>query len=680
MRFSAILRFTDPAARGKSRIVKRLNAWRETRELFLLDLAYLAVVTPVLLLVKLPMLLFLLLVLVLLLARKRGSVATLLFVALAGLFAIFFSIYGAFNFAGLSRLKLFVELILYLLLLAVSLQRLTRTVNFYLLVSPVLVLALSLFFFDSIAMLVYVVFEVFVLLWLILAYRTRADALSSLRVTGMLFALSLPWVVLLFFFFPRISFEHASYGFRGDEITRTGHDGTMRMDGAALLVPSERIVMEVGFQNAMPPDGQLYFRGSVLYRDKKDHWEPLPSYVRRAFAPKQNAQVGMYRSADDVTAYKVSLYPTHKKWLYLLDLPIEAPEGATINADFETTLEKPVNEPQHYDAGSALVYRYGDRTERTVLAYARDVNRSANPRSAKAADTIAAANPDPKQRLDALFRFFRDQNLTYSLRPEPLDLNHTADSFLFDKRKGYCVHFAGSFVTLSRLAGLPARVVTGYKADRKNSVKNYLAVKERDAHAWAEVYLSDHWQRVETTAAAAFIDSESAELLRQTGTLEDNGERLTRLNLYLLYIKYQVETWVLQYSHFRQMRLLENVKQHPALAAKLAAAFALIVLASAALFLWLRRPRCRDRLLCLLRPLLSRLQRRGFTREEGETLHRLFARYLDRYPGSALAEVDRLYHRLQYGTAHEDAVQFKKAIRAFLRESPAKGDSDARKL
>ncbi|WP_345985851.1 DUF3488 and transglutaminase-like domain-containing protein [Sulfurimonas sp. HSL-1656] len=677
MRFLPIWRSTDPAAKQPGRIVSRLQSWSASRELFLLDLAYLAVITPLLLLLKAPMLLFLLLVLVLLLAGKKGSTATLLLVAMTGLLAVFFSIYGAFNFAGLSRLKLFVELILYLLLLAVSLQRLTRTINFYLLISPVLLLALSLFFFDSIAMLGYVVFEVFVLLWLMLAHRTGADPLFSLRITGMLFALSLPWVVLLFFFFPRISFEHASYGFRGDDITRTGHDGTMRMDSAALLVPSERIVMEVGFQGTIPADGQLYFRGSVLYRDKKDHWEPLPSYVRRAFIPAQNAQRGMYGSAQQVTAYKVSLYPTHKQWLYLLDLPLEAPEGATINADFETTLKKPIEEPQRYDAGSALVYRYGGRTERTVLYYALDVNRSAHPRSAKAADTLAAANPDPEQRLGALLRFFRDQNLTYSLRPEPLDLNHTADSFLFDKRKGYCVHFAGAFVTFSRLAGLPARVVTGYKADRKNSVNNYLAVKERDAHAWAEVYAGGRWQRVETTATASFIDNESAELLRQTGTLEDNSDRLTRLNLYLLYVKYQVETWVLQYSHFRQMRLLEKIKTNPLFAAKLAAAFALLVLASAALFLWLRRPRCGNRLLCLLRPLLTRLQRSGFVREEGETLHTFFTRYLAAHPGSALADVDRLYHRQQYGRNEEDAVQFKKAIRAFLREKPAKGSSDA---
>lgn len=653
---------------SRSGYADAVSGWTANRELFLLDLAYLAVLPPLLLLVKAPMLLFLGLVLALLLWRKRGTPLTLLLVALGGTAAIFFSMYGAFNFAGLSRLKLFVELMVYLLLLAVILQRLTRKINAYLLVSPALLLALSLFFFDSVVMLAYVIFEIFLLLWLILAYRMRTDLIQSLRMTGMLFAFSLPWVVLLFLFFPRISFEHASYGFRADEIRRTGHDGTMRMDSAALLVPSERIVMEVGFEHGIPQNSQLYFRGSVLYLDRQDRWEPLPPWIKRRFAPVQTARRGMFERITDLVAYKVSLYPTHKKWLYLLDLPYEAPEGAVINADFETTLEKPVDEPQHYAAGSGLTYRYGAQADQTVLRIASDYNASANPRALRIAREIMHANPQPKQRLQALFNRFLQSDLTYSLHPEPLDLNHSVDSFLFDKRKGYCVHFAGSFVTMARMAGLPARVVTGYKADRKNSVNNYLAVKERDAHAWAEVYVDGHWERIETTATAAHIDDETAALLRQGETLKDESDRLMRINLYLLYLKYQVETWVLQYSHFRQMQLLDKVKNNPGFAAKAAAAFLGLILLSATLFLYLRRPRCSDKVLCTLRPVLRRLQKRGYVREEGETLHGFFSRYLEAHPGSVLASVDREYHRLRYAETGVDLVQFKKTVRSFVRE------------
>jgi len=315
MRFLNISRFTDASPQR------------------LLDFAYLIVLLPLILVVKAPMLLYMLFVFLLLFFRKESTATTLILTALVALFALYLSLYGAFNFRGISRLSLFIELLIYLLIVAVSLQRLTRQINFYLIVSPILLMALSLFFFHSVTMLVYVIIEIFVLLWLILAYRMQGSIQESLRMTAMYFASSLPWVVLLFIFFPRISFEHASYGFRGDEVRRMGHDGTMYLDNNALLVPSDRIVMEVGFDGKVPSSSQLYFRGSMLYIDKKDHWEPL---LKVPVEPKRSD----YEFVDEFIVYKVTLYPTQKRWLYLLDLPYEAPEGASIDADFVTTLKK----------------------------------------------------------------------------------------------------------------------------------------------------------------------------------------------------------------------------------------------------------------------------------------------------------------------------------------------------
>ena len=640
---------------------------RSPAELHLIDLAYLAVLPPLLLMIKLPMLLFLVAVLGMLLITKKGAASTLIFIALLGVVAILLSLYGAFNFAGLSRLKLFVELMIYMLLLAVSLQRLTRNVNSYLRISPVLLLALSLFFYHSIGMLVYVVVEVFLLLWLILTYRMRTDFLSSVRTTGMLFAMSLPWVVLLFIFFPRISFEHASYGFKGDEIRRTGHDGTMRMDAAALLVPSERIVMEVGFLGAIPAENKLYFRGSVLYVDKIDHWEPLPPTVKRRFTPAKNVARGMVQARDDIVAYKVSLYPTYKPWLYLLDMPLAVPDGAKIDSDFEVKLDGIVDVPQHYDAGSALRYRYGKHTAPAVLRYALDVNPSANPRTAVAAQALAARYGNPVKRTEAVWQYFRDANLTYTLRPEPLDLNRSADDFLFHKREGYCVHFAGTFVTMLRLAGIPARIVTGYKADHTNSVNNYLAVKEKDAHAWVEAYVANGWHRLDPTSTASFID-DNAQRLRNTQTLENENTPLSRINLYLLYSKYQVETWILQYSHFRQMQLLDRVKNDPVFVAKFVGSLLVVIALSAAGFFWLRRPRCQVKIICRLRPVLKKLHNRGYVRHEGETLHQLFGRYITDYPqATSLQRIDTLYHQDRYGS-HDTLHALKRAIADFMQD------------
>ena len=148
----------------------------------LLDIAYIVVILPLLVVIKVPMLLFLLLVLVLLIKDKKPTVLTLISVGLLGAFALFLSLYGSFNFAGISRLKLFIELLTYLLFIAIALQRLTGVINLYLKISPLLLLALSLFFFHSIPMLFYIVVEIFILILLILWQIMQSDFRRVFRV------------------------------------------------------------------------------------------------------------------------------------------------------------------------------------------------------------------------------------------------------------------------------------------------------------------------------------------------------------------------------------------------------------------------------------------------------------------------------------------------------------------
>ncbi len=639
----------------------------------LIDLAYLVVLPPVVLILKLPMLLFLAIAIALIVRGKRLSGWQTFAIFLAGIVAVFLSFYGSLNYVGLSRLKLFVELLIYLLTLVVSLQRLSGKINLYLVVSPLLFMALSLFFFDDIAMLAYLVFEIFALLWLLLTWRMRTTPAKSVKMAAWLFVVATPIVTLLFIFFPRISFGHASYGFRGESIQRLGHDGTMRLDAGALKVLSGRIVMEVGFDSGhIPPDSRLYFRGSVLYFDKTDHWEPLPPAIKVRMRRQKYATAPMLEKADEITIYRVSLYPTRKRWLYMLDLPIEAPEGALINSDFEVTLKKPIDEPQIYAASSALHYRYGANTPKEILAITSHTDPARNPKTAEAARKIAETFPDERQRLDGLIAFFKKARLTYTLQPAALDLNRSTDSFLFDKKEGYCVHFASAFVTMARLAGLPARIVTGYKADRRNGVKNYLAVEERDAHAWAEVYINSHWERVETTATAAFATAATpaaggGETKSETkGTAE---ERVSKLNLYLLYAKYSVETWILQYSRFRQMQLLQKARENPIFLLKFFVSIVAMVLIAFLVGRWLRKEPCQDAALCLLRPLLKRLKKRGCVRRQGETMHAFFRRCSDSLGTDALREIDTLYHRLRYAGDQKAVMELKRAVKRFLKHS-----------
>jgi len=628
----------------------------------LLDMAYIVVLLPLMLVLKVPMLIFVFMVLGILLFKKKPAHKLLIiFVFLMGILALFLSLYGVFSFRGLSRLKLFLELLVYLLIIVVSMQRLTREINFYLLLSPMLFLALSLFFFHGIVMLTYVVVEIFLLLWLILAHRMEGNIVESFRAGMVMFMYSLPWVVVLFIFFPRISFEHANYGFKGETTQRMGHDGTMYLDSKALLVPTDRIVMEVGFEKEVPSTKNLYFRGSTLYINKKSHWEGLPEYVKRdnkVYYPTKGKKVD----------YKVTLYPTQKKWIYMLDMPFREVKDSALDRDLISTVEKPIKESFHYAASSSLSSRYQDALDEITRTESLYFDMEYDPKTYLAAQKIKEQHNSMDKRASALVKFFQDQTLTYTLKPEPFDLNNTADSFLFDKRKGYCVHFASAFVTMARMAEIPARIVTGYKADKANSLNNYLPVKERDAHAWAELYIDDHWVRFETTGTASGMDEDSAELLGTQKSAKQDDQLIEKVNLYLMYVKYQVETWILYYSNIRQLQLIEYAKNNPRFILYFVLSIVALLIASFSIMLYFRRPRCTNEILCILEPLLVKMKKEGYHRKKEETIHQFLLRYLNDNPEKKMIEdVDRFYELISY--AGENSPQMKKKFKMVVKKS-----------
>jgi len=640
--------------------MKFLATWQTTKikPLYLLDMAYVVVLLPLFLLLKLPMLLFLFAVIVVLFVKKEPfSTAKTLWVLFFGVLALFFSMYGAFSFQGLSRLKLFIELLLYILLVVVSMQRLTQKINFYLLISPMLFFALSLFFFHSFVMLMYVVFEIFFLLWMILSHRMESNLLESFRVSMVMFLYSLPWVVLLFIFFPRISFEHASYGFKGEHIQRMGHDGTMYLDNDALLVPSERVVMEVGFEKKIPANETLYFRGSILYVDKKNHWEPLPKYFHRRFKSTNFSKKNSIK-------YNITLYPTQKRWLYML----EKPQGnsiikSTLDDDFVTLVEKDIQEPLHYKAFSLLNAPLDDTLTTPLKKIAGYFDVNSNYKTQKIAQQITTETEDVEDKSSAIYNFFKQQDLTYTLKPDLLDLNHTTDSFLFDKKRGYCVHFASSFVTMARMVGIPARVVTGYKADRSNSYNNYLVVKESDAHAWAELYIDGRWKRFETTATAAHIDVGTTQLTQKKETF------FNKINFYLMYVKYQVDTWILNYSNLRQLQLLKYAKDNPIFIFGFVMALLLLFVVSLFFARGFKQDSVKSDVLKILQPLLGQLEKEGYTRNTKETMHSYLLRYMestkDKEKKLTIEQIDTLYQKMTY--ADENSSKNKKVLKELVR-------------
>jgi transglutaminase-like putative cysteine protease len=66
------------------------------------------------------------------------------------------------------------------------------------------------------------------------------------------------------------------------------------------------------------------------------------------------------------------------------------------------------------------------------------------------------------------------------------------DWFLFDVKIGYCEQFATAETLMLRSLGIPARLATGYSTGSYDPVLDQSVVRERDAHAWVEVWFPTH--------------------------------------------------------------------------------------------------------------------------------------------------------------------------------------------
>ncbi len=105
------------------------------------------------------------------------------------------------------------------------------------------------------------------------------------------------------------------------------------------------------------------------------------------------------------------------------------------------------------------------------------------------AKSLTASCRGPLQKATVLRDFLRN-NYRYKLDVPPIpEDREVVDYFLFVSKEGYCQHFAQAMTVLARLAGLPARLATGYSPGNYNVLGGYFEVYEYHGHAWAQVYI-----------------------------------------------------------------------------------------------------------------------------------------------------------------------------------------------
>ena len=202
--------------------------------------------------------------------------------------------------------------------------------------------------------------------------------------------------------------------------------------------------------------------------------------------------------------------------LYLPYTPTELPQKSFAYSDQYVRTERKVGEytvlfkPNAYFAPVSSAYYNALRP-----AYTYVLDSTAE----ELADIVSLFDPEDPNVVFEVANYVRNA-ATYDLDTDFMPPGRDFVSwFLHDSDTGYCVHFASAATVLLRLLDIPARYVTGYRAEAIGG--QWTTVTQGDAHAWVEYFDESNasWRMLEVTSSVEIAEEEEEVVSTPTAPL-----------------------------------------------------------------------------------------------------------------------------------------------------------------
>jgi transglutaminase-like putative cysteine protease len=312
---------------------------------------------------------------------------------------------------------------------------------------------------------------------------------------------SVPLMVVLFLLFPRL--PGPLWALPGDTSSGvTGLAGSMSPGDITELGLSDEVAFRVDFSSQAPAASELYWRGPVLSDFDGRSWTMRPGWGND---PRASIEY-----LGETSEYEVTLEPNERGWLFAIELPERwvsdsrrRPIGMAGDYRLRRFDEAGGLERMRYTVTSHSRYRAMEPLTDGQIESFKQLPPDGNPRTRELVANLTADSPSADVIIERALDVFRADDFYYTLTPPPLG-RHTADDFIFETREGFCEHYASAFAIMLRMAGLPARVVTGYQGGEFNGIGDYYIIRQSDAHAWTEVWTAEAgWMRVDPIGAVA---------------------------------------------------------------------------------------------------------------------------------------------------------------------------------
>lgn len=482
-----------------------------------------------------------------------------------------------------------------------------------------------------------------------------------------LLALAFPIGLALFLLFPR--WGSPLWGLPEDALdARSGLSDSMTPGSIQGLFMDDSPAFRAKFEGGMPRNSDLYWRGPVFWQFDGSTWQV--SYLSRNLLAESKPEPDRAPFR-----YVVQMEPTEQKWLFALDYPALVPQKTRMTIDYQLITSRPVTQLREYVMASDPGFQDSPKLKQTLLRAALELPQGFNPRTAELMSTWRKEARSDSEIVQRALQHFNQQQFRYTLNP-PLLSKHTVDEFLFDTQEGFCEHYASAFTVMMRMAGIPARVVTGYQGGFYNNIGSYVLVRQSDAHAWSEVWIrGSGWTRIDPTAAVApeRVEQGAMESINQRRYMLDFQWLRNARNTFDLFQR-GWNNWVVTFGSERQSRLLSFLGWDIAGPAKLIIALVAAILVTGSfifllvpLLLKFRSSKKPDPLQRSWKKFLKKLKKAGFEPRPSMAAMELAAMANGQlqYDGDAIIRIAELYTRCRYSLNAGNQAELTELIRQF---------------
>ena len=479
----------------------------------------------------------------------------------SGIFALLsFYLQFILNDYTLSK-EYFINILLILMFLKFS--ELEKKENYYFFNYITIFIAISSLLYGQDLISSFISFSI-IILSLIHLYSLNQDKFINLNFINLIRYLMitfgiLPFIVLTYLIFPRTEINIKLFE---TKINNLGIPDKISLGSFENISNNEEEVFVFSPENKFE-DQKYYFRVKTFnILDLEKNWIST-DYISLLNQFSNDLKIKKTEFHKDRFG-KIILYPHEKKWIPKLSNYNYKNQSLTNNI-FDNLIyskNKIIRKTPLDLYYQNIEYNY----EEELIKFYSKLPNNISLKLKQWADNNYSKSKNDKDYLQKILDNFSNGNYFYNLSPKKIGNNY--EKFFFETKTGYCEYYAGTFAILSRLAGIPTRLISGYYGGSFNPLGNFYIFKQQDAHSWVEVFINNEWIRYDPTIVIPLqnvINSNNENfnndnLINQNSNalVFENKDYVNIVNLYFDYANYLWTNNFIKYDETKRNRFIEE--------------------------------------------------------------------------------------------------------------------------